>query len=202
MKLHFRWRYIFFLAVILLIILILESSARPLIKSVAKYQASVKAAEIINEAILSEFETSGEIIKSAIRINYSDDGEVKSIVTDSYVFSFVKEHISKSLIASFSSASNCKTEIPMGVFSGVALFSGYGPGVPIQISLIGTPRSEIRGDLVTTGINQNIYRVVLEYSVEITALIPFYSVTTEISDEIVLAEIVFTGDIPEVVINK
>lgn len=202
MKIRFRWRYIFFLAVILLLALILESAVRPLIKSVAKYQASIKAAEIVNEAILSELETSGEIIKSAIRINCSEDGKVQSVVADSYVFSFVKEHISKSLISSFSSANNCKTEIPLGVFSGVALFSGVGPGVPIEISLVGAPQSEIKGDLVTTGINQNIYRVVLEYSVDITALIPFYSVAAEVSDEIVLAEIIFTGDIPEVVVNK
>ena len=202
MKVRFRWRYIFFLMLIILLIFIFESASRPLVKSVAKYQATLKATEIINEAILGELETSGEIIKNAIRINYSDDGSVNSVVADSYVFSFIKEHISKSLISVFSSANNCRTEIPMGVFSGVAMFSGFGPGVPIEISLIGTPKSEISGELVTTGINQNIYRVVLKYSVDITALIPFYSVNTEVSDEIVLAEIIFTGDIPEVVINK
>ena len=200
MKVRFRWRYIFFL--MLIILLIFESASRPLVKSVAKYQATLKATGIINEAILGELETSGEIIKNAIRINYSDDGSVNFVVADSYVFSFVKEHISKSLISVFSSANNCRTEIPMGVFSGVAMFSGFGPGVPIEISLIGTPKSEISGELVTTGINQNIYRVVLKYSVDITALIPFYSVNTEVSDEIVLAEIIFTGDIPEVVVNK
>ncbi len=202
MKARFRWRYIFFLIIVVMIVPLLESAARPVIKSVAKYQASIKATEIINEAVFSELETSGEIIKNAVRVNYSDDGTVKSIVADSYIFSFVKEHISKNLVSSFSSANNCKTEIPLGVFSGIAIFSGSGPGVPIQISLIGTPESEITGELLTSGINQNIYRVVLKYSIEITALIPFYSVTTEISDEIVLAEIIFTGDIPEVVINK
>jgi len=184
------------------LILVLESAARPVIKSVAKYQASIKAAEIINSTIVSELETSGEIIKNAIKINYAEDGKVKAIVSDSYVFSFVKEHISKSLISAFSDAKNYKTDIPLGVFSGIAMFSGTGPGVPIQISIIGTPESEIHGELISTGINQNIYRVTLEYKINVTALIPFYSVTAEIADKIVLAEIVFTGDIPEVVINK
>lgn len=202
MKFRFRWRYVFFTAVIILIVLIFEASARPIVKAAAKYQASLKAAEIINGAILSELETNGEIIKNAIHISYSEDGGVKSVVTDSFVFSFVKEHISKKLVSEFSAVQNCKTEIPIGTFLGSSMLSSVGPNVPVRVSLLGAPRSEIKGELATTGINQNIYRVVLRYSAEITALIPFYSVSTVVSDEIVLAEIIFTGEIPEVVINK
>ena len=77
-----------------------------------------------------------------------------------------------------------------------------GPRIPIYIYAVGMPETEISGTLITTGINQSIYRITLTYSAEITSLIAFHRISTVVTDEIVLAEIVFSGEVPQVVINR
>lgn len=197
-----RWRWFFAAAAAVTAFCLLEGAAEPAVESAAKYQAELHAAEILNDAVMQELETSRDIISGAVLINYTDDGKIASVVADGYVFSFVKEHITKALIESLSDARTSVTSVPLGVFSGIPILSGAGPGVPIYISLLGAPKTEISGSLVSSGINQSIYRVVLTYTVQMTALVPFYSVSAEVSDEVVLAEIVFSGEVPQVVINK
>ena len=185
----------------LLIIFGIESSIRPNIAAIANHQCANKAAEIINHAILSELDSAGELIENAVKINYLPNGKISSVVSNGYFLSITKEQISKRLITEFSDAKSIRTNVYLGAVLGIPTLSDC-PRIPIYIYAAGMPETEISGTLITTGINQSIYRITLTYSAEITSLIAFHRISTVVTDEIVLAEIVFSGEVPQVVVNR
>ena len=184
-----------------LIIFGIESSIRPNIAAIANHQCANKAAEIINHAILSELDSAGELIENAVKINYLPNGKISSVVSNGYFLSITKEQISKRLITEFSDAKSIRTNVYLGAVLGIPTLSD-GPRIPIYIYAVGMPETEISGTLITTGINQSIYRITLTYSAEITSLIAFHRISTVVTDEIVLAEIVFSGEVPQAVVNR
>lgn len=196
-----RFRGIIALFAAFLIIFGIESSIRPNIAAIANHQCANKAAEIINHAILSELDSAGELIENAVKINYLPNGKISSVVSNGYFLSITKEQISKRLITEFSDAKSIRTNVYLGAVLGIPTLSDD-PIIPIYIYAAGMPETEISGTLITTGINQSIYRITLTYSAEITSLIAFHRISTVVTDEIVLAEIVFSGEVPQVVVNR
>lgn len=196
-----RFRGIIALFAALLIIFGIESSIRPNIAAIANHQCANKAAEIINHAVLSELDSAGELIENAVKINYLPNGKISSVVSNGYFLSITKEQISKRLITEFSDAKSIRTNVYLGAVLGIPTLSDD-PIIPIYIYAAGMPETEISGTLITTGINQSIYRITLTYSAEITSLIAFHRISTVVTDEIVLAEIVFSGEVPQVVVNR
>lgn len=194
-------RGLFRLLLVLAAIFCAESVIRPNIAIIAEHQCANRAAAIINSAVLAELDSAGELIESAVKINYSADGKITSVVSNGYFFSITKELISKKLIEEFSDTGIIRTKVRLGSLFGIPTLSA-GAEIPVYIYAAGTPETDISGRLITTGINQSIYRVTLTYRAEVTALIAFHPARVAVEDEIVLAEIVFGGEVPQVVINR
>lgn len=189
------------LLISLIVFLSTEALIRPNLVVIAKHRCAWLAVEAVNAAILSELDSGEELIENAVKINRASDGKITSVVSSGYFFGIIKEHISKKLISEFSDTRHIKTTVSLGSLFGIPTLSTK-PEIPIYIYAVGTPETEIDGTLVTTGINQSIYRIVLTYSVEITSVIAFHPISSVVTDEIVLSEIVFSGEVPKVVINK
>jgi len=88
-----------------------------------------------------------------------------------------------------------------GSFTGVKLLSGRGPGIKIRISSIGNVKTDLKSEFSSKGINQTLHRVYLEVDSEISILTPFDSITKSISNQILIAENIIIGDIPETYYN-
>ena len=174
------------------------SISKPLIQ----YQTQYKAMEIIHNAVIEEMELSENILKGAVELQYSQDGKITAVVTDAYLFSVIKEHLTNRLLKEFSDVNLCRTNIPLFSILGIPFLSQSGPDIPFCIGVIGVPKSEIKGTLSSFGINQNLYQITLSYKAKVSALFPFYSINTDITDQIILYEIVFVGEVPGVILDQ
>lgn len=198
-KFHLRYFLIFFL--ILFLLFLINKTVRPIVITAIKYEIEEQATQIINSSILSILEEERDIINNSVKIKYSSDEKITSITADNYIFNFLKERIFKSISNSLEKQeSNIK--IPIFSFIGIPFLSSCGPEIPIKIATTSIPRSDISGTLKTNGINQNIYTVILTYSVQISSIIPFFTVDAVVSDNFILTEIVFTGEIPQIALNQ
>ena len=88
-----------------------------------------------------------------------------------------------------------------GSFTGYKLLSGKGPGVPIRISSIGNVETDLRSEFTAQGINQTLHRVYLEVECEISILTPFENITEKIINQVLIAENVIVGKIPNTYYN-
>lgn len=92
-------------------------------------------------------------------------------------------------------------EIALGSFTGFKLLSGKGPGVKIRISTIGNVETDLRSEFSSQGINQTLHRVYLQVKCQISVLTPFDNITQDITNQVLLAESVIVGNIPNTYYN-
>ncbi len=92
-------------------------------------------------------------------------------------------------------------EIPLGSFIGFKLLSGKGPGIPIKISSIGNVETDLKSEFTSQGINQTIHRVYLQVECEVSILTPYNNITERIANQVLLAENVIVGQIPDTYYN-
>lgn len=88
-----------------------------------------------------------------------------------------------------------------GSFTGFKLLAGKGPGVPIRISTIGNVETDLRSEFTAQGINQTLHRVYLQVVCEVSILTPYDDITEKISNQVLIAENVIVGKIPNTYYN-
>lgn len=87
-------------------------------------------------------------------------------------------------------------KIAIGSFTGFKLLSGKGPGVPIRISSIGNVETDLRSEFKEQGINQTLHRVYLQIDCEVNILTPYNEISQNITNQVLIAENVIIGKIP------
>ena len=88
-------------------------------------------------------------------------------------------------------------EIPIGNLTGVSLLMGRGPSIPVQIIVLTSSRVEFNNSVVTAGINQTKHQINLEVIVDIDVLIPWDTVSTQVVTEVLIADTVIVGQVPD-----
>lgn len=94
-----------------------------------------------------------------------------------------------------------ETSIALGSFTGSKILSGYGPSIPIRLSLVGNVETDLRSEFESKGINQTIHRIYLQVDCKINILTPYQQTEEKISNQVLLAENVIVGKIPDAYYN-
>lgn len=92
-------------------------------------------------------------------------------------------------------------EIPIGNLTGVSLLMGRGPKVPVQIIVLTSSKVEFSNSIITAGINQTKHQINLEVIVDIDVLIPWDTASTQVKTEVLIADTVIVGKVPETYMN-
>lgn len=71
----------------------------------------------------------------------------------------------------------------------------------IRISSIGNINTELKSEFSAEGINQTLHRVYLKTDCELSILTPFNNITKKITNQVLIAENVIVGHIPETYYN-
>lgn len=91
--------------------------------------------------------------------------------------------------------------VAMGTFTGSKLLSGRGPKIYYKIINIGDVETDYRSEFKEAGINQTQHRVYLQVDCNVAILTPFNTIEESISNQVVLAENVIVGELPETYYN-
>ena len=88
-----------------------------------------------------------------------------------------------------------------GSFTGMKLLAGIGPKIKITISSIGNVKTDLKSEFSSKGINQTLHRVYLQVDCEVNILTPFNNISKRITNQILIAENVIVGNIPDTYYN-
>ena len=91
--------------------------------------------------------------------------------------------------------------VPLGNLTGISLLMGRGPGVPEEIIMMTSSHVEFQNNVVTAGINQTKHQINLEVIVDIDILIPWGTESAQVSTEVMIADVVVVGKVPETYLN-
>ena len=96
---------------------------------------------------------------------------------------------------------NIRVEIPLGNLTGSSLLLGKGPNVVVQMIMLTSPHVSFRSELASAGINQTEHRLLLDVVVDISVLVPWGSLSTQAVTEVLIAQTVVVGHVPNLYMN-
>ncbi len=84
---------------------------------------------------------------------------------------------------------------------GTKILSGRGPNVPIKMATVGNVETDLVSQFSQAGINQTLHRIYLNVGCNVTILTPFDSIEQNITNQVLLAEAVIVGEVPDTYYN-
>ncbi len=176
---------------------LIDTRVRPVIQSVSSYQARVFATKAINDAIAQEL--AGENIRydNLVMISQNETGGITAIQTDMVALNRLRSSATEAVLDCLAQMEQQSIEIPIGTLSGIQFFSGRGPTVEFKVVPAGFLQTQLENRFDSAGINQTRHQIMLNMNMNVIAIIPGYSVTTEVTVNFCLAETVVVGVVPD-----
>lgn len=87
--------------------------------------------------------------------------------------------------------------IPVGNLTGSSLLLSRGPDMVIEMIMLTSAHVEFYSQMQSAGINQTEHRLVLNVIVNIDVLVPWGRITSEVTTEVIIAETVIVGNVPD-----
>ena len=144
-------------------------------------------------AIMSEGEYDAD---SFVSFEKGESGEVTAISCNMAQINALSAEILDSVVGATENYT-ATVQIPLGNLSGVSMLMGRGPMVPIEIVTLTSSRVEFRNGIVTAGINQTKHQITLQIKVDIDILVPWGSESTQVVSEVLIADTVIVGRVPD-----
>ena len=135
-----------------------------------------------------------------ITLEKDADGNVTAISSDMAHINTLSTEILNSVIESTDNGV-IEINIPAGNLSGLNLLLNKGPDVKVDIIMLTSSRVDFRDEVVSCGINQAKYQLVLEVTIDIDILVPWGTESATTVTEVIVADTVVVGTVPDTYLN-
>ena len=191
-------------AVILLIFSLLHAPVQSFLNEISSSIALSDATDIVtvsvNDAIISTMGEGRYGYDYFVSIEKDSEGNITALSANMSRINSVSSEILRRVIET-TSDSELKIGIPIGNLFGSTLTLGRGPEIPMKINVLTSSFADFRNELVSVGINQSKHQIILELMVEIDVLLPWKIETTRVLCEVLIAETIIVGKVPDTYMN-
>ena len=138
--------------------------------------------------------------ESFVSFEKNADGEISAISSNMARINELSAEILDRVVGATENRT-LDVRIPLGNLTGISLLMGRGPGVPVEILMLTSSRVAFHNSVVTAGINQTKHQLNLAVIVDIDVLIPWGTESTQVVTEVMIADTVIVGKVPETYLN-
>ncbi|MEG3073392.1 MAG: sporulation protein YunB [Ruthenibacterium sp.] len=177
---------------------ILDARIRPVITTMAQYQCRVVSVLAMNEAIIAELEQRTTLTEPILSVEKDANGNVTSIMVDSSGLNHLKAQMTEAVSNRLLAIKKQDVHIPLGTLLGWQLMAGRGPNIHLQVLPASFVETSMVDQVETAGINQTQYRIFIRFTVQMSAILPGYSTSVTVENEVCVAETLIVGQVPQV----
>lgn len=196
-----RKKLIIWLVVILIVIcsifVYFNNYVNPVIISTNSSVIKAKTTQILNECIAKSL-TQTDVYEQLVTINNDTNGNVTSISANTLNANKLNNTILSACQQALNNQSDLYFEVPLGTFSGIPALNGIGPNIKIRMLPVGNIESSFKSNFTSVGINQTHHEIYLNFKINISVLLPGTDKTVCVNSQVLLAESVIVGKVPEV----
>ena len=168
---------------------VLDNRLRPVITTMAQYQCRVVSVLAMNEAVMEELNEVQDIEQALVEVDKAPDGTVSAIEINSVEVNRLKTRLTDAVANRLLSVPKQDVRIPLGTLLGWQIMAGRGPASFVQSTIVDT--------LETAGINQTQHRIFIRFTVEMSAILPGYSTSVTVENEVCIAQTLIVGKVPQ-----
>lgn len=193
-----RWMRRMLLAALLLtaLLLLIDQNFRPIVFSLAEARCAAMATRALNGA-LTEALDGGINYEDLMNVRMDENGQVALLSANTMRMNLLADRAGDAALRKLEAVSNQQVSVPLGAALGMTLLAGSGPGIPISIVPIGSVQTNFETEFEACGINQTRHKVFLQLSASIRIVIPTGAKTTNVTANMLVAESIIVGKVPE-----
>lgn len=165
---------------------IVDENCKNIAKSIATKVSNSKATEV-----MAKYE-----YDDILQISKDEQGNITRVDTNIFTINKIISDIPVYIQEELEKEENSKFNIPLGSFLGIKLLAGRGPKVKIKMQTIGNVNTDLRSEFSAAGINQTLHRIYLQIDCSVIILTPYSTIQEQISNQVLIAEGVIVGEIP------
>ncbi|MGN1002077.1 MAG: sporulation protein YunB [Oscillospiraceae bacterium] len=195
-----RFRIALVIAVVIALLLTASLYLRQISCEMALSDAQDIVVFAINEAINKVMTENDFPSDYFVKLEKDSQGNVTAITTNMTHINSLSTTILGEVVEAADSG-RLDIRIPLGNLLGSNLMLGRGPDIPVEIIMLTSSFVDYGNEFVSTGINQSKHRLVLQVNVDIDILIPWATLNTRVETDVILAETVVVGQVPETYVN-
>lgn len=191
-----------FLIILILIILIAYITAikiidviNPMLESYARISARATANELSNKAVSTSM--SNMTYQDLCEIEKDGSGNIKLLKLNVINVNKVCTDIGLNVQESLNERLKSNFNIKLGTLTGNRFFSGKGPNIEIKMETVGDVETNIKSEFSSAGINQTLHKIYIDIICHISILTPYKDTAEDINLQVLLAEAVIVGNIPD-----
>lgn len=182
-----------------LVAIVIIKAIEPVINKQSIVVAKSIATKISNEqatAVMANYK-----YQDLCSIEKDENGNIKMIKSNIIPVNEIISDIAVRIQDELNKTQDGEVFIRLGTLTGSKLLSGRGPKVNFKIVTIGNVETDLKSEFSSAGINQTLHRIYLQVKCKVIVLTPFSSIEEEITNQVLLAEAVIVGNIPNTYYN-
>ncbi|MCL2176956.1 MAG: sporulation protein YunB [Firmicutes bacterium] len=176
----------------------LELFISPVIRSVAVAQVDNLTVKSLNTAVREEI-NNGYGYNDFINTLTDNTGRITMLQANTAAINRSVLRIAYSAQLSIDSFGRDGIELPLGVFTGVALLAGFGPDLNIRVNTVGHVYVNFYSSFVGQGINQTRHRIYVQLTSTVSIVVPTITNAVRTQVQVLLTESIIVGEIPDFV---
>lgn len=154
----------------------------------------------INDTISRKFAEEDYSYDYFVDIDYGEDGTVTAVRANMSRINALSSELLSDIVHA-ADGGQLSLSIPVGNVLGSSLLLGKGPEIPVDITMLTSSHVDFKNELSDAGINQTKHQIKLDVVIDIDVIMPWQTVSTQVVSEILIAETVILGDVPQTYLN-
>ncbi len=180
------------------ILLLINHNMRPALAAIAEARITSLAVSAMNDAIMERMDKGSY---SSLITAYDNGSKVYMIQADTRQMNLLASDCCAAAQTRIAAMGEQGVSVPLGTISGITFLSGRGPGVKVTFTPVGSVQSDFESELVSSGINQSLYRVSIRLTSTIRLIMPGVSRSISVNAKAAVAESIIVGDVPQAYTN-
>lgn len=195
-------RFVVILALIMIGVLIwFRIRYNDAIRSLASTQVINATSDLINDSIDAQIELGNIHYDRIVYFEKNLDGEITALKTNMAEVNRLKTAILNLINDEILAMDTSDLAIPLGSLALPELFSGRGPGIPVQVISIRNSDGSFESHFSEAGINQTLHQITMEVLVDVSVLVLGKAEQFTVTSHVVIAETVIVGQVPNTFLN-
>ena len=202
-RLHRKKSFVIKLTIVIFLIIFLMYYffvVSPIIKTYTSAETQAVTEEAINRAVSNVINQSLKY-DSLIDISYTASGDIASFTANQFEINSISREIVEQAQIEMQTLGDKGLNINLGTFSGIPFLIGRGPIINLKLTPIGAVSSNFESTFESVGINMTKHTLYLYINVHVNIVLPIKSYDIYTSNQVLLAESIIIGKVPEVYLN-
>ena len=187
----------FFLLLLLGVCAVALVHMKPILSNLAVARVNNTVNRIVAAAVTDEIAQGVIDYDTLVTLEKDAEGRVTALRSNMNEINRLQSAVAEDIVRRLGEVSTSELLIPVGTLSGSPLLAGRGAPIRVRMQSVGSASAAFRNEFTAAGINQTRHRILLRIDVFMSILLPGFTTSARVSNEISVAETVIVGGVPE-----